>query len=202
MKIIFIRHAESIANRAWNQVWYNTSTDKLTEKWEKQAEKLQKTVEKIVRNIRKDCEQIIEIHCSDTNRAKHTRDIAIQNQSFDFIINKSSKKLNEIDIWDIEYENLREKIISIFKWNPDNHFINWESRKDVYNRAKKYLDKLNTKNLHIIFSHWITIKSIIEWELNVWNEEIHLKNTDLVIYDTDNKKYDIIKNNLKNNFKV
>ncbi|PZM84812.1 hypothetical protein DLH72_02985 [Candidatus Gracilibacteria bacterium] len=193
MKIIFIRHAESIANRAGNQVGYNTNTDKLTEKGEKQAEKLQKIVEKIVRNIRKNCEQIIEIHCSDTNRAKHTRDIAIQNQSFDFIINKSSKKLNEIDIGDIEYENLREKIISIFKGNPDTHFRNGESRKDVYIRAKKYLNKLNTENLHIIFSHGITIKSIIEGELNIWDEEIHIKNTDLVIYDTDNKKFDFKK---------
>lgn len=195
MKIIFIRHAESIANKAWNQVWYNKNSDRLTEKWEKQAEKLWETIEKIVKKIRKDCEQIIEIHCSDTNRTRDTRDISIQKQSFEFILNKCNKKLNEIEIWDIEWENIRKKIINIFKWNPDSHFKNWETRKDVYNRAKKYLNNLNNKNLHIIFSHWITIKSIIEWELEIWNKKIHLKNTDLIIYDTDEKKYDIIKNN-------
>ena len=155
MNIILTRHGETEETKAkilqWQIPW------KLTELWKLQAQKLAQRLEK---------EKIDIIYTSDLARSYDTTKYISKYHKWVKVV--VSELLRERTFWIFDWKNKNE--IGFYDKKQQEKFIapkNWETIKQVIERAKQFIDQLDfSKNILIVSHDDISkaIYSVLTWE--------------------------------------
>lgn len=181
MKIIFVRHGQTMSNI---EKKYSTPDTRL----EKSGLYILDKTKKLLGNY-----EIDEVYTSGLVRSQETAKIL----GFeDYFIDC---RLNEMDFGDFKGQNIydvRDNFKEFFEKEKENYFDqkypNGESRRDVINRLSSFLNEKSKKGKNILaISHGIAIRSTLFWilkDLSNWNS-FWIDNGSLTVYNIkDNKK--------------
>lgn len=181
MKIIFVRHGQTMSNI---EKKYSTPDTKL----EKSGLYILDKTKNLLGNY-----EIDEVYTSGLVRSQETAKILGFEDYF------VDNRLNEMDFGDFKGQNIydvRDNYKEFFKKEKENYFgqkyPNGESRRDVINRLSSFLDEKSKEGKNILsISHGIAIRSTLFWILNDlsnWNS-FWIDNGSLTVYNIkDNKK--------------
>lgn len=180
MKIIFVRHGITQSNI---EMKYSTPDTKIAKSGLYILEKTKSLLENY---------QIDQVYTSGLIRSQET---ACELGFKDFIIDQ---RLNEMDFGDFKGQNIydvREKYKDFFEREKDFYFDipypNGESRQDVINRLRSFLEEKSQidKNI-LVISHGIAIRSSlfrILKDLSNW-QSFWIDNGSLTVYNIENEK--------------
>lgn len=181
MKIIFVRHGQTMSNI---EKKYSTPDTKL----EKSGLYILDKTKNLLGNY-----EIDEVYTSGLIRSQETAKILGFEE---FLVDN---RLNEMDFGDFKGQNIydvRDNYKEFFEKEKENYFDqkypNGESRRDVINRLSSFLDEKSKKDKNILaISHGIAIRSTLFWilkDLSNWNS-FWIDNGSLTVYNIkDNKK--------------
>ena len=181
MKIIFVRHGQTMSNI---EKKYSTPDTKL----EKSGLYILDKTKELLENY-----DIDEVYTSGLIRSQETAKILGFEE---FLVDN---RLNEMDFGDFKGQNIydvRDNYKEFFEKEKENYFDqkypNGESRRDVINRLSSFLDEKSKKDKNILaISHGIAIRSTLFWilkDLSNWNS-FWIDNGSLTVYNIkDNKK--------------
>ena len=181
MKIIFVRHGQTMSNI---EKKYSTPDTKL----EKSGLYILDKTKKLLENY-----DIDQVYTSGLIRSHETAKILGFEE---FLVDN---RLNEMDFGDFKGQNIydvRDNYKEFFEKEKENYFgqkyPNGESRRDVINRLSSFLDEKSKEGKNILaISHGIAIRSTLFWilkDLSNWNS-FWIDNGSLTVYNIkDNKK--------------
>lgn len=181
MKIIFVRHGQTMSNI---EKKYSTPDTRL----EKSGLYILDKTKKLLENY-----DIDQVYTSGLIRSQETAKILGFEE---FLVDN---RLNEMDFGDFKGQNIydvRDNYKEFFKKEKENYFDqkypNGESRRDVINRLSSFLDEKSKEGKNILaISHGIAIRSTLFWilkDLSNWNS-FWIDNGSLTVYNIkDNKK--------------
>ncbi len=177
MKLIFVRHWETLENQAGilqgHIPWI------LSERWIQEAKSLARSLATT---------KIDYIYSSDLQRAVDTTKLLATYH--DWITVTYLELLRERSFWDFEWRPREE----YFNMDRDMSPMNcWETDHELFMRSKKFLAYLqkhyDAEGTFLIVSHWFFIKSMIaqiEWiPVEQFNTLEKLKNTSVTIVEWD-----------------
>lgn len=180
MKIIFVRHGITQSNI---EMKYSTPDTRIAKSGLYILEKTKSLLENY---------QIDQVYTSGLIRSQET---ACELGFKDFIIDQ---RLNEMDFGDFKGQNIydvRENYKDFFEREKDFYFDipypNGESRQDVINRLRSFLEEKSQidKNI-LVISHGIAIRSSLFWilkDLSNW-QSFWIDNGSLTVYNIENEK--------------
>ena len=180
MKIIFVRHGVTKSNIEKKYSTPDTRIDKSG------LYILEKTKSLLVNY------EIDQVYTSNLIRSQET---ACKLGFKDF---KIDQRLNEMDFGDFKGQNIfdvRENHKDFFEREKEFYFDipypNGESRQDVINRIRSFLDEKSTEDKNILaISHGIAIRSSLFWilkDLSNW-QSFWIDNGSLTVYNIENGK--------------
>ena len=180
MKIIFVRHGVTKSNIEKKYSTPDTRIDKSG------LYILEKTKSLLVNY------EIDQVYTSNLIRSQET---ACKLGFKDF---KIDQRLNEMDFGDFKGQNIfdvRKNHKDFFEREKDFYFDipypNGESRQDVINRLRSFLDEKSTEDKNILaISHGIAIRSSLFWilkDLSNW-QSFWIDNGSLTVYNIENGK--------------
>lgn len=180
MKIIFVRHGVTKSNIEKKYSTPDTRIDKSG------LYILEKTKSLLVNY------EIDQVYTSNLIRSQET---ACKLGFKDF---KIDQRLNEMDFGDFKGQNIfdvRENHKDFFEREKEFYFDipypNGESRQDVINRLRSFLDEKSTEDKNILaISHGIAIRSSLFWilkDLSNW-QSFWIDNGSLTVYNIENGK--------------
>ena len=181
MKIIFVRHGQTMSNI---EKKYSTPDTKL----EKSGLYILDKTKKLLENY-----DIDEVYTSGLIRSQETAKILGFEE---FLVDN---RLNEMDFGDFKGRNIydvRDNYKEFFEKEKENYFDqkypNGESRRDVINRLSSFLYEKSKEGKNILaISHGIAIRSTLFWilkDLSNWNS-FWIDNGSLTVYNIkDNKR--------------
>ena len=180
MKIIFVRHGVTKSNIEKKYSTPDTRIDKSG------LYILEKTKSLLVNY------EINQVYTSNLIRSQET---ACKLGFKDF---KIDQRLNEMDFGDFKGQNIfdvRENHKDFFEREKEFYFDipypNGESRQDVINRIRSFLDEKSTEDKNILaISHGIAIRSSLFWilkDLSNW-QSFWIDNGSLTVYNIENGK--------------
>lgn len=181
MKIIFVRHGQTMSNI---EKKYSTPDTRI----EKSGLYILDKTKKLLENY-----DIDQVYTSGLIRSQETAKILGFEE---FLVDN---RLNEMDFGDFKGQNIydvRDNYKEFFEKEKENYFDqkypNGESRRDVINRLSSFLDEKSKKDKNILaISHGIAIRSTLFWilkDLSNWNS-FWIDNGSLTVYNIkDNKK--------------
>lgn len=181
MKIIFVRHGQTMSNI---EKKYSTPDTRI----EKSGLYILDKTKKLLENY-----DIDQVYTSGLIRSQETAKILGFEE---FLVDN---RLNEMDFGDFKGQNIydvRDNYKEFFEKEKENYFDqkypNGESRRDVINRLSSFLDEKSKEGKNILaISHGIAIRSTLFWilkDLSNWNS-FWIDNGSLTVYNIkDNKK--------------
>ena len=180
MKIIFVRHGITKSN---NDKKYSTPDTKI----DKSGLYILEKTKSLLKNYKID-----QVYTSNLIRSQET---AYELGFNDF---KIDQRLNEMDFGDFKGQNIydvRENHKDFFEREKDFYFDtpypNGESRQDVINRLRSFLDEKSMEEKNILaISHGIAIRSTLFWilkDLSNWHS-FWIDNGSLTVYNIKNGK--------------
>ena len=189
MKIFFIRHGESVANK--EKVFQGWTDVSLSEKGQEQAKSLGEY-------FKRNNTQFTKIYSSSLKRAVETGQFLIQNSVFPELVTCKDFRSINVGLWaGITIDEIKERFSAEFeKWKTEPQkfcFPEGESIIDVQKRAKSTLFEILKEHHNLqqnigIVTHMITIKVLILTLLNldltsIWEPQYTIPNTGMFIFE-------------------
>ncbi len=179
LDILLVRHAHTYGN-AQRKIGYSWETDKLDMLWFEQIPPLWKKLWDRIFSLLQERDRRVVLHRSDTNRTRQTLELSLWGLSgIEYELKIPHQDIGEIDMWDMTWKPIDIEVFRGVLSSVHRRFPNWECRKDVWNRMKRYMRSLEGNTIHVIFSHGVAISSIVHEILWDYDEKIRLANASM-----------------------
>jgi len=183
MKLYFIRHGETVANR--ERVYSGQSNVELTEQGVAQAKALRPLLGEI---------SFDRVYTSDLSRAIHTQEMALPG-----VTGIKTELLREIDVGDVAGMSILE-VNRLYPLQPgekrDFSLFRGETFEDVCNRVRRFLDMVSATGCENVaaFAHNGVLSSALQVVLNaeIDRAAVYSQNCAVHVFEFDGKRWRLL----------